>query len=33
MGGSSAINVQAFIRGVPEDYDAWLTGATMSGAL
>ena len=23
MGGSSAINVQAFIRGVPEDYDAW----------
>ena len=23
MGGSSAINVQAYIRGVPEDYDAW----------
>jgi len=23
MSGSSAINVQAFIRGVPEDYDAW----------
>lgn len=23
MGGSSAINVQAFIRGVPEDYDGW----------
>lgn len=23
VGGSSAINVQAFIRGVPEDYDAW----------
>jgi choline dehydrogenase len=22
-GGSSAINVQAFIRGVPEDYDGW----------
>lgn len=23
LGGSSAINVQAFIRGVPEDYDGW----------
>ena len=25
MGGSSAINVQAFLRGIPEDYDAWAT--------
>ena len=23
MGGSSAINAEVFIRGVPEDYDAW----------
>ena len=23
MGGSSAINAQIFLRGVPEDYDAW----------
>ncbi len=25
MGGSSAINAQMFLRGVPEDYDGWAT--------
>ena len=26
VGGSSAINAQIFLRGVPEDYDAWAAG-------
>ena len=32
-GGSSAINGQVFLRGVPEDYDAWAAWATMNGTL
>ena len=23
VGGSSAVNAQIFLRGVPEDYDTW----------
>ena len=28
VGGSSAVNAQVFLRGVPEDYDAWAVSLT-----
>jgi choline dehydrogenase len=31
-GGSSAINGEIFLRGIPEDFDAWRRGATTAGA-
>ncbi len=30
-GGSSAINGQVFLRGMPEDYDGWASWATTGG--
>jgi choline dehydrogenase len=30
-GGTSAINMQAFLRGIPEDYDAWAALGKLGG--